>query len=127
MFYTILWLDYPTIMARYNIKKKKKVEYIKDLNSLTVSELTLLSVDYSLQTMVMVIIKLLLTVNNFNRPFTVHVHVFDNSLTLVFICKTIFISCKLFFIVYLSLSQYTCIYIYNKFFRLIYERFVSVY
>lgn len=114
MFYTILWLDYPTIMARYNIKKKK-VEYIKDLNSLTVSELTLLSVDYSLQTMVMVIIKLLLTVNNFNRPFTVHVHVFDNSLTLVFICKTIFISCKLFFIVYLSLSQYTCIYIYNKF------------
>lgn len=70
MFYTILWLDYPTIMARYNIKKKKKkVEYIKDLNSLTVSELTLLSVDYSLQTMVMVIIKLLLTVNNFNRPF----------------------------------------------------------
>lgn len=68
MFYTILWLDYPTIMARYNIKKKK-VEYIKDLNSLTVSELTLLSVDYSLQTMVMVIIKLLLTVNNFNRPF----------------------------------------------------------
>lgn len=56
-------------MARYNIKKKKKVEYIKDLNSLTVSELTLLSVDYSLQTMVMVIIKLLLTVNNFNRPF----------------------------------------------------------
>lgn len=69
MFYTILWLDYPTIMARYNIKKKKKVEYIKDLNSLTVSELTLLSVDYSLQTMVMVIIKLLLTVDNFNRPF----------------------------------------------------------
>lgn len=69
MFYTILWLDYPTIMARYNIKKKKKVEYIKDLNSLTVSELTLLSVDYSFQTMVMVIIKLLLTVNNFNRPF----------------------------------------------------------
>lgn len=68
MFYTILWLDYPTIMARYNIKKKK-VEYIKDLNSLTVSELTLLSVDYSLQTMVMVIIKLLLTVDNFNRPF----------------------------------------------------------
>lgn len=68
MFYTFLLLDYPTIMARYNIKKKK-VEYIKDLNSLTVSELTLLSVDYSLQTMVMVIIKLLLTVNNFNRPF----------------------------------------------------------
>lgn len=102
MFYTILWLDYPTIMARYNIKKKKKkVEYIKDLNSLTVSELTLLSVDYSLQTMVMVIIKLLLTVNNFNRPFTIHVHVFSNSLTLVFICKTIFILVVNYFLLFI--------------------------